>query len=90
MGVRPVAMAGASIGAIIGGLIGNAAGNRGNRTATTVAGVIAVIGFVAVLEVWGVDAIVWFYGGQIGSRLLSACATVAIAALAAAAIWEIA
>ena len=33
-----------------------------------VAAVIAVIGFVAVLEVWGVDAIVWFYGGLIGSR----------------------
>ena len=54
-----------------------------------VAGFIGFIGFVAVLEVWGVDAIVWFYGGQIGSRLLSALATVAIAALAAAAIWEV-
>jgi moderate conductance mechanosensitive channel len=54
-----------------------------------VGSIIAFIGFVAVLEVWGVDAIVWFYGGQIGSRLLSALATVAIAALAAAAIWEI-
>jgi moderate conductance mechanosensitive channel len=50
--------------------------------------VIAFIGFVAVLEVWGVDAVVWFYGGQIGSRLLSAAATIGIAALAAAAIWE--
>jgi small-conductance mechanosensitive channel len=54
-----------------------------------VSGVIAFIGFVAVLEVWGVDAIVWFYGGQIGSRLLSAFATVTVAALVAAAIWEI-
>ena len=27
------------------------------------AAVIALIGFVALLEVWGVDAIVWFYGG---------------------------
>jgi small-conductance mechanosensitive channel len=52
------------------------------------AAVIAFIGFVALLEVWGVDAIVWFYGGQIGSRLLSAVATISIAALAAAAIWE--
>ena len=34
------------------------------------------------------DAIVWFYGGQIGSRLLSAVTTIGIAALAAAAIWE--
>jgi small-conductance mechanosensitive channel len=54
-----------------------------------IAGGIAFIGFVAVLEVWGVNAVVWFYGGQIGSRLLSALATVGIAALAAAAIWEI-
>jgi moderate conductance mechanosensitive channel len=51
--------------------------------------VIAFIGLVALLEVWGVDAVVWFYGGQIGSRLLSAVVTVGIAALAAAAIWEI-
>jgi small-conductance mechanosensitive channel len=36
-----------------------------------------------------VDAIVWFYGGQIGSRLVSAFVTVAVAAFAAAAIWEI-
>jgi moderate conductance mechanosensitive channel len=55
-----------------------------------VSSVIAFIGFVALLEVWGVDAIVWFYGGQIGSRLLSAVVTIGIAALAAAAIWEIA
>ena len=54
-----------------------------------VSAVIAFIGFVALLEVWGVDAIVWFYGGQIGSRLLSAVVTVGIAALAAAAIWEV-
>jgi moderate conductance mechanosensitive channel len=50
--------------------------------------IIAFIGFVALLEVWGVDAIVWFYGDQIGSRLVSAVATVGIAVLAAAAIWE--
>jgi len=53
-----------------------------------VTAVIAVIGFVALLEVWGVDAIVWFYGGQIGSRLISAVMTIGIAALAAAVIWE--
>ena len=54
-----------------------------------VSAVIAFIGFVALLEVWGVDAVVWFYGGQIGSRLLSAVVTIGIAAFAAAAIWEI-
>ncbi|MBR0794408.1 mechanosensitive ion channel [Bradyrhizobium jicamae] len=55
-----------------------------------VAAVIALIGFVALLEVWGVDAIVWFYGGQIGGRLISAVVTIGIAALAAAVIWEVA
>jgi moderate conductance mechanosensitive channel len=55
-----------------------------------VAGIIAFAGFVALLEVWGVDAIVWFYGDQIGSRLVSAVLTIGIAALAAAAIWEVA
>lgn len=68
--------------------------NRANRylplLRNIVSGVIAFIGLVALLEVWGVDAIVWFYGGQIGSRLLSAVVTVGIAALVAAAIWEIA
>src|SRR5262249_48847859 len=54
----------------------------------TVATIIAFIGFVALLEVWGVDAVVWFYGGQIGSRLLSALVTIGIAAIAAAVIWE--
>ena len=53
-----------------------------------VASVIAFIGLVALLEVWGVDAIVWFYGGQIGSRLVSAAATIGIAVIAAVAIWE--
>jgi small-conductance mechanosensitive channel len=53
-----------------------------------VSAVIAFVGFLALLEIWGADAIVWFYGGQIGSRLLSAVVTIGIAALAAAAIWE--
>lgn len=54
-----------------------------------VSGVIAFIGLVAVLEVWGVDAIVWFYGGQIGSRLISAVVTIGLAVFIAAAIWEV-
>ncbi len=52
--------------------------------------VIMTIAFVALLQVWGVDAIVWFYGGQIGSRLVSAAVTIGIAAISAAAIWEVA
>jgi small-conductance mechanosensitive channel len=50
--------------------------------------VIGVIGFIALLEVWGVNALVWFYGGQIGGRVVSAVATIGIAALVAVAIWE--
>src|SRR4029078_11817138 len=50
---------------------------------------IVLLVFVVLLEVLGGDAIVWFYGGQIGSRLLSAVVTIAIAALAAGPIWEI-
>src|SRR6202034_4423031 len=53
-----------------------------------VSAIIALIGFVALLEVWGVDAIVWFYGGQIGRRLVSALATIGVATLAAVTIWE--
>lgn len=53
-----------------------------------VAAIIAVIGLVALLEVWGVNAIVWFYGGQIGSRVVSAVITVGIAAIVAAVVWE--
>jgi small-conductance mechanosensitive channel len=53
-----------------------------------VSAIIVTIGLIALLEVWGVDAMVWFYGGQIGSRLLSAVVTIGIAALAAAAVWE--
>jgi small-conductance mechanosensitive channel len=53
-----------------------------------VAAIIAVIGVVALLEVWGVNALVWFYGGQIGNRVVSAVATVGVATLAAVAVWE--
>ena len=50
---------------------------------------IAFVGLVALLETWGVDAIVWFRAGQIGSRLISAVVTIAIAGFAAAAVWEV-
>lgn len=51
-------------------------------------GVIAAVAAVALLQVWGVDAVVWFYGGQIGSRLISAAVTIGIAALIAVVVWE--
>ena len=49
---------------------------------------VAALAFVALLEVWGVNAIVWFSAGQIGGRLLSAIVTIGIALLAAIAVWE--
>ncbi|HKD75686.1 MAG TPA: hypothetical protein VKB76_09335, partial [Ktedonobacterales bacterium] len=55
----------------------------------TVSGVIMIIGFVALLEVWGIKAIVWFYGSQVGGRLLAAVLTIAVAVVATAAIWEL-
>jgi small-conductance mechanosensitive channel len=54
----------------------------------TVTGVIAVITVIALLEVWGVDAAAWFSSGQIGGRLVSALATIAVAVLVALGIWE--
>jgi len=51
--------------------------------------IVTAIGVVALLEVWGIDAIFWFSAGQIGGRLLSAVVTIGIAALIAAAVWEI-
>jgi len=55
----------------------------------TVSGMIIIISFVALLEVWGINAIVWFYGSQVGGRLLSAVLTIAVAVVAAAGIWEL-
>jgi small-conductance mechanosensitive channel len=43
---------------------------------------------IALFEIWGVDAISWFTRGAFGSLLVSALATIAIAATLAAAVWE--
>jgi small-conductance mechanosensitive channel len=56
----------------------------------TVSTVIGFAAFVAMLEVWGIDAVVWFAAGAIGSRLVGAVATIAIAVFAALAAWEFA
>ena len=49
---------------------------------------IAWVGAVALLEVWGVDAIAWYRGNAFGGRLASALTTIAIAAAVGAAVWE--
>lgn len=55
----------------------------------TVSTVISAATLIAVLEVWGIDAMVWFAVGQIGNRLVSAVTTIAIAVFAALAVWEV-
>lgn len=53
-----------------------------------VTGLIATITAIALLEVWGVDVLAWFYGSQVGGRLLSALLTIAIAVAVAFVVWE--
>lgn len=55
----------------------------------TVSYLVTAIGAVALLEVWGIDALFWFSAGQIGGRLLSAIVTIGIATLIAAGVWEV-
>jgi moderate conductance mechanosensitive channel len=51
--------------------------------------VIAALCLVVVLQLWGAPAFHWFVAGGIGTRLISALATVAVAVIAAIAIWEV-
>lgn len=50
--------------------------------------VVTVVAVIAILQGWGLDAFAWFHGDEIGSRLVSAVITVAIAALLGVAVWE--
>jgi small-conductance mechanosensitive channel len=54
----------------------------------TISGVIAAITILALLEVWGIDAVEWLSRGQIGPRLISTIVTSAIAGVAALLVWE--
>ncbi|HEY6832371.1 MAG TPA: mechanosensitive ion channel domain-containing protein [Pseudolabrys sp.] len=54
----------------------------------TISWVIAAITILALLEVWGIDAVEWFARGQIGPRLISTVMTSVIAGLAALLVWE--
>ncbi len=51
--------------------------------------VITALWVVVVLQLWGAPAFNWFIAGGIGARLVSALATVAVAVIAAIAIWEV-
>ena len=65
---------------------------RANRYYSALRGAAsaAILGItaIALLEVWGVDAMVWFAPRAIGGQLVSALITIAAAAAAAAAVWE--
>jgi moderate conductance mechanosensitive channel len=54
----------------------------------TVSGVVAIVTVLALLEVWGVDAIGWFSDSRVGRRLVSALITIVIAGMVAFAVWE--
>jgi small-conductance mechanosensitive channel len=54
----------------------------------TVSLAIGVIAAVALLQLWGVDALEWFRQGAIGGRLVSAIVTIAVTAALAVAVWE--
>jgi small-conductance mechanosensitive channel len=54
----------------------------------TVAAVILAVTIVALLEVWGVEAVGWLRKDVIGRRLTSAVITIGIAAIAAIIVWE--
>jgi small-conductance mechanosensitive channel len=49
---------------------------------------IAGLALLALLEIWGIDALAWFESGAIGRQLLSAAITIIFAALAGMALWE--
>jgi small-conductance mechanosensitive channel len=51
--------------------------------------VITALCVVVVLQLWGAPAFAWFVAGGIGARFVSALATVAVAMIAAIAIWEV-
>ncbi len=51
--------------------------------------VIAVLCGIVMLQLWGAPAFAWLVAGGIGTRLISALATVTVAVVAAIAIWEV-
>ena len=51
--------------------------------------VIAALGAIVLLQLWGAPAFAWFVEGAMGRRLVSALLTIAIAVVAAIAIWEV-
>jgi len=55
---------------------------------STVSTILVVIAMLTLLQAWGIDTLAWFRANALGSRLVSACVTIIIAAALALAIWE--
>ena len=55
---------------------------------STLSGIIAAVTGIALLQVWGVDALLWFAAGRLGGRLVSALLTIGITMLVGVAVWE--
>jgi moderate conductance mechanosensitive channel len=50
--------------------------------------ILAVATFLLLLQVWGMDVLVWFSDGSLGGRTLSALGTIGVTALLALLVWE--
>jgi moderate conductance mechanosensitive channel len=65
---------------------------RADRYYPLLRGVVSIaigwIAIVALLEVWGLDALTWFRGDAMGGRLLSALVTIVVAAAVAVVVWD--
>lgn len=56
---------------------------------SAISGFISIVTVIALLEVWGIDALGFLFNSQVGGRLLSALLTIGVAALAAFVVWEL-
>ncbi|MGI4983832.1 MAG: mechanosensitive ion channel domain-containing protein [Janthinobacterium lividum] len=55
---------------------------------SVVSAVIVICAVIALLQVWGFNAVAWFTHGSVGRNLASAALTIAVAAIVAVAVWE--
>ncbi|MGI4861502.1 MAG: mechanosensitive ion channel domain-containing protein [Janthinobacterium lividum] len=55
---------------------------------SVVSAIIVICAVIALLQVWGFNAIGWFTHGSVGRSLASAALTIAVAAFVAVAVWE--
>jgi small-conductance mechanosensitive channel len=54
-----------------------------------VTGLLFMITGLALLQAWGLNTLAWFRANALGSRLISTCVTILVAALVAVSVWEV-